>query len=487
LNSRKQPLDTTPVQLLLLEEELRAFPQNALARAQWWRTRFADAGRTNAARAALLAEIGQFFAAHPDQPWAYHAAILGYNNLNRNPRAVDVTRAFLHRFPDDPRCDGLILDIFGNYGTVADLEALPRGAERWAANRIYWSSLLHAYENSHASPQKLLDAGERLLALTPPAQDELGQTRARTAETWLANGVDPVAAEKVARAAVDLAETGPKLEHAANLAADPRARKNFILEIHRSTLAWALFQQGRYAEALAELQRAVAIREQEQFASRAVYFRLGQTLEKLGRPAEAMEAYAKELAWGDLEKPTRAAATELYLASHANADGLNEALRIRVNDLLAQSADAAAEPIVELNAKPGRFDLRGPDGQPVLLSAYAGKLVIVEFWATWCGPCLQSLEHSRKLSEKFPGRIVVLAVAVDDEETRPRAARYLKDHDYPFTLLFDDETRRDLPVTSVPARFLIDGTGMLRLHESGWSQEQELIFERKLSAIADLR
>jgi thiol-disulfide isomerase/thioredoxin len=481
LGVSKQRLDTNTVQLILIEEELRAFPQSARARADWWTLRFEDAGRTNTSRESLLHDIGVFFDSHLDQPWAYQAAALGYNHLNRNQQSIEVIRAFSQRFPSDPRCDGLILDMLGNFGTEADLEALPRGSSRWAANRSYWSTLLNSYERSHAGPQKLLQAGRELLALTPAAQDDLGQTRYRTAETWLANGVDTAAAEKVARESLAISETGPKLEMTANVAVNPKVRKSFILAIHRSTLGWALFLQGRYQEALVELRHAVEIRDKEKYASRAVYYRLGQTLEKLGRPAQAMDAYAKELAWGDLEEPTRAAITELYRSRQGTLDGLNDSISNRVNDLLAQSA--AAEPIEEMNAKPGRFDLRGPDGQPVQLGAYQDKVVIVEFWASWCGPCLKSLEHTRKLTQKFPGQTAVLAVAVDDEETRPRAVKYLKEHAYPFTLLFDDESRRDLPVVSVPARFLIDGQGLLRVHESGWSPEQDLVFEKKLAAV----
>lgn len=117
------------------------------------------------------------------------------------------------------------------------------------------------------------------------------------------------------------------------------------------------------------------------------------------------------------------------------------------------------------------------------MSNYRGKLVIIDFWATWCSPCLKSLEHTRKLTEKFPGRIVVLAVSIDEEENHPKAVKYLSEHGYPFTLLFDDQNRRDLPVTSVPERFVIDSDGMVRVHESGWSLEQELVFEKKLSAL----
>jgi thiol-disulfide isomerase/thioredoxin/tetratricopeptide (TPR) repeat protein len=467
-----QTLSSRDAQLLLIEEELRAFPHNALARGQWWTLRFEDAGQTDAAREALLREVGTFFDSHPDDPWAYQAAALGYNHLHRNAQALDVLRQFLKRFPANTLCDSLILTLIGNYGSVADLESLPRIATRWSADASYWGFLTMAYVRSHANPEQIREAGLHQLALIPADRDTLGQARHQVAETWLANGVDPAAAEAVAREAVAISELGPRLEFTANASLDPRLRKNFDVEIHRSTLAWALYREGRYREALTELQRAVKIRESEQCFSRGVYFRLGQTLQQLGRKDEALDAYIKELAWGDMEQPARTAIA-----------ALGESVGSRVTDLLARTVNAASQPIEDLNRRPGRFELRGQDGNPHSLDTLRGKLVIVEFWATWCGPCLKSLRHSKQLMDKYPGRIAVLAVSIDDEAGRARAAAFLKDRGYPFTLLFDDENRRDLRVDFVPARFVIDPNGLLRAHESGWSAEQEVAFEARISAL----
>ena len=82
--------------------------------------------------------------------------------------------------------------------------------------------------------------------------------------------------------------------------------------------------------------------------------------------------------------------------------------------------------------------------------------MLIDFWATWCGPCLKALEDSNRLARQYGDRLVVLAVAVDSEETRPRAAKYLKEHGYNFTLLYDDPNRRELPVAGVPGRYVID-------------------------------
>ena len=484
----KLPLDKNSMALILLEEEVRAFPTSARARSAWWMARYKDSGETIRQRDEILGEIRQLYESHPDQPWAYEAAALGYNFLNRNAQAVDVMRAFVKRLPGDVSLDDRILFYFGNWGTAADLEALPSGSRRWVEKASYWESLVRVYDRTHAGPERLLHAGREWLKRSPIERDTGGEVRVRLAETWLANGVEPGAVEGVAREAVAISELGPRpsLSLIADSAALKKMAKGSIVDVHRSPLGWALFQQGKYADALREFQRAVAIREKEKVTASALYYRLGRTLEKLGRPAEAMHAYMKELAWGAFEKPTRAAVIDLYRNIHGRVEGLETEIRTRVNELRTKT-DEAAEPIEDVNTELGRFDLPGPDGQPVQINRYRGKVVLIEFWATWCGSCLKSMEHTQKLNQTYPGQIVVLAVSQDPEETRPRATEYLQKKGYDFVLLFDDERRRDIQLDFVPVRLLLDRNGRLRVREFGWQPSQEPVFEKKLRALLEAR
>lgn len=61
------------------------------------------------------------------------------------------------------------------------------------------------------------------------------------------------------------------------------------------------------------------------------------------------------------------------------------------------------------------FTVYGPDGREVKLSDYRGKIVLLDIWATWCGPCIASMPHNSELAEKFAGEgLVVLAVCASD-------------------------------------------------------------------------
>jgi hypothetical protein len=79
--------------------------------------------------------------------------------------------------------------------------------------------------------------------------------RAHIAEDWLANGIEPKEPERVARESLGISEIGPKPVMPPNQLSSPKLASHFILPIHRNTLGWALFQEGRYPEALAEFER----------------------------------------------------------------------------------------------------------------------------------------------------------------------------------------------------------------------------------------
>lgn len=371
--------------------------------------------------------------------------------------------------------------FFRNWGTSEDLESLP---ERWQSQRDYWRALLEVYARVKASPDKLSRVGDELLKRIPQSNDLGGDERFRIAELWLANGVDPHAAERVAREGVAISEVGqpPSVQYK-NEQQFLIVKRLLIRNVNRSALGWALFQEGRYQDALAELQRGEKIVEQDSLPTRGLYYRLGQTLEKLDRPGEAIEAYYKELAWGDLEGPTKRALAVVYSQVHGNLDGMEVAERTRINDLAMQRAERDSDLVTTVDEDLGRFDLLDENNQPLDLKRYRGKVVIVDFWATWCHICLTCMSHVDEMQRRFGDKVVVIAPSSDPEETRPRAAEFLKRMNYNFILAFDDEKRRDIKLPYVPASLLLDQNGRLRFMAYGYSSTGTALLEQKLESL----
>ena len=296
--------------LTLFSEEIKVYPETAEARAQIWAIRHQLAGYSQESRDDLEGEISNFLEDRKDKPWAWKAAIIALNQIRRG-FVVDLAREATRRFPDDESFDFLVLHHL--QGRPADLEELPNLSQHWKENLVYWNMLFRAYVWRNPEPELLYKVGKELLARTPKEMDEQGEARLLVAEAWLKHKVDPGEAEKVARAAVSIAEVR-RADALTSESTHDRDDANLIREFSRSPLGWALYQQGRYQEALSELQRAVQLREELRVRASALYYRLGATLEKLNRGEEAREAYLKELAWGSHVEPlTRKALGDLQL------------------------------------------------------------------------------------------------------------------------------------------------------------------------------
>ncbi len=99
-------------------------------------------------------------------------------------------------------------------------------------------------------------------------------------------------------------------------------------------------------------------------------------------------------------------------------------------------------------------------GPPVALRDLRGQVVVVEFWATWCHPCLEALPHLDKATRRWGARVAVLAVNVDDRE---RAKALFADAGYAPTLLADDgDTADRYGVHTLPHTVVVDATGVVR-------------------------
>jgi peroxiredoxin len=122
------------------------------------------------------------------------------------------------------------------------------------------------------------------------------------------------------------------------------------------------------------------------------------------------------------------------------------------------------------------FKLKNLAGQSVELSALKGKVVFLNVWATWCGPCREEMPSLESLYESFKNRkdFVMLAVS-QDRNGRQAVQPYVEQNHLHFEVLLDpDNTVGDAyNVTGVPETFIIDRTGRIVAHHIGafdWSR-----------------
>lgn len=93
----------------------------------------------------------------------------------------------------------------------------------------------------------------------------------------------------------------------------------------------------------------------------------------------------------------------------------------------------------QANQKAPDFTLEDMQGNKVSLSDFEGKVVIINFWATWCPPCIEEMPSMEKLQERFKGEDFVLLAVNVEENSRKIVERFLKKNPFSFPVLLDED------------------------------------------------
>ncbi|NJD56472.1 MAG: TlpA family protein disulfide reductase [Nitrospirae bacterium] len=124
---------------------------------------------------------------------------------------------------------------------------------------------------------------------------------------------------------------------------------------------------------------------------------------------------------------------------------------------------SAVESSVQIGSAAPDFALKDIEGKDTALSSFRGKVVLLEFWATWCPPCKASIPEMLELQKKYHERgFTVIGVSLDtDPDAAAKVARFSSDNRIVYPLLIaDDSVPAAYQVMSIPTSFLIsrDGT-----------------------------
>ncbi|MFN4152210.1 MAG: TlpA family protein disulfide reductase [Candidatus Sericytochromatia bacterium] len=117
------------------------------------------------------------------------------------------------------------------------------------------------------------------------------------------------------------------------------------------------------------------------------------------------------------------------------------------------------------------------------LDQYKNKLILIDFWATWCKPCIESLPHLNELQKTFPQQLKVIAIS---DENKTTVNKFLKDKNYKFTIVLDnnDISNNNFPHEYIPYSMLILPNGEIidDLYQSQLTKEfiREIIDKHKI-------
>jgi peroxiredoxin len=133
------------------------------------------------------------------------------------------------------------------------------------------------------------------------------------------------------------------------------------------------------------------------------------------------------------------------------------------------------------------FTLKDPDGREISLASLRGKVVFLNFWATWCPPCKEEIPSMMKLNQKMAGKpFQMLAVSIDDGGKEAVTA-FFKSSGFNLPFLNDPEQKlgKVYGITGVPETFIIDKQGVVVKKVIGgmdWASSDSVQFFSDLAA-----
>ena len=132
--------------------------------------------------------------------------------------------------------------------------------------------------------------------------------------------------------------------------------------------------------------------------------------------------------------------------------------------------------------KAPNFKLPTLEGR-VELSDYTGKIVYLDFWASWCGPCRKSFPWMSDLQNRYQNDLKVIAINLDED--REQALAFLKKYPAGFTVAFDPEEKvaEAYGVPGMPTSYLIGPAGQIVSSHIGFRNSEKNIVESKIQSL----
>ncbi len=127
------------------------------------------------------------------------------------------------------------------------------------------------------------------------------------------------------------------------------------------------------------------------------------------------------------------------------------------------------------------FSLTTVSGEPATLSQYQGQVVMLNFWATWCGPCQQEMPLLEQMYKKFkPAGFTLIGVNVDKDAPPVRELLARKPVSFPVALDPSSQVSREYRVNEMPSTVIIDRKGVIRFIHRGYKPGDENEYQDRI-------
>jgi thiol-disulfide isomerase/thioredoxin len=121
---------------------------------------------------------------------------------------------------------------------------------------------------------------------------------------------------------------------------------------------------------------------------------------------------------------------------------------------------------------PMEFTLSGLDGRKLSMASLKGKVVVFDFWATWCEPCRGQHPLYEQVKQRFKDNSDVVFLSIDTDEDREPVRRFLEEEKWLDQVYFEDGLSRALRITYIPTTIIIEKGGQVFSRMNGYAPER---------------
>ncbi len=345
------------------------------------------------------------------------------------------------------------------------LQRFPDAPRRAAVYRALVESCDQLRDNACA-----LDYAERLIALQPDDSEMM-----MMAINLLRQNGDPASLTKATGYA------GRVLDRIEKSKPDERPARSSLAEWqeHRDNLRAALYflrgeienSQHKYDAATKDLQTSFSIHPNSSAAKV-----LGEIAELRKDEIEAIEQYTfafvlpEEGPVGKVDRrEVRWKLGNIWIQVHGNEKGLGEEILSVFDSLNAPPANPGPTARNKKAKDPFAFVLRKLDGTAAPLEPFKGKIVVLSFWATWCGPCQVLEPQLGQIARAYSGNSDLAFFAVNTDEDESLVAPFLAREKWALPVVYADGLDDFLGVISLPTVLVLDRSGKIAYRVNGYS------------------
>lgn len=212
---------------------------------------------------------------------------------------------------------------------------------------------------------------------------------------------------------------------------------------------------------------------------------LGELAEKKKAIDDAIELYAQAFVISlvtdeEVDRKTlRRRLGQIYSNKHGSENGLGDRLLKAYDSYSKEREEHYAKiegPHINAGATdPFAFSLTKLDGTHIKLGDYRGKVVVVNFWATWCGPCLTEMPMLEQAMHKYKEDQDVIFLALSTDEERDDVGPFVKQHKFKLPIAYAESLDEHYRISSIPTTIIFGRNGDVAFRQSGFNPREDFV------------